>query len=116
MVTPDPATVSTGDYSLYIVRCANGSLYTGIATDVRRRIRQHEEGPQGARYLRGKGPLSLEFEQLVGNRSVAQRVELRVKRLDRQGKEALISGRISVSELAGDAGCGDSQASGDACG
>ena len=94
--------MSTGEYSLYIVRCRDGSLYTGIAIDVDRRLREHESGNRGARYLRGRGPLRLEFTQRLGDRATALRLEHRVKRLQREHKEALISGRISLQELGTD--------------
>lgn len=80
-------------YSLYIVRCADDTLYTGIATDVGKRLAEHARGPRGARYLRGRGPLELVFSVEVGDRAAAQRLEHRVKRLSRSRKEALISGR-----------------------
>ena len=91
--------MGAAEYSLYIVRCADGSLYTGIALDVARRVAEHTEGPRGARYLRGKGPLELVFEQAVGDRSRASQAEYRVKRLDRTAKESLITGRSSLEEM-----------------
>lgn len=91
--------MTTGDYSLYIVRCNDGSLYTGIATDVERRIQEHESGIRGAKYLRGRGPLTLEFSQPLGDRGTAQQFEYRVKRLEREQKEALIAGRYKLAEL-----------------
>jgi putative endonuclease len=84
---------------LYIVRCADNSLYTGIAADVAKRITEHESGTRGAKYLRGKGPLQLEFVEVVGDRAVASMLEHRVKRLNKAQKEALISGRESLPEL-----------------
>ena len=108
--------MGTGNYSLYIVRCADGSLYTGIATDVGRRIREHEDGSRGAKYLRGKGPLRLEFEQRLGDRSIASRVEFRIKQLDRERKEELIAGQYSLTDLLPDLSGNDVQASGEACG
>jgi putative endonuclease len=91
--------LAAGDYSLYILRCRDGSLYTGIAVDVDRRIREHEAGARGARYLRGKGPLQLEFSARLGDRATAQQYEYRVKRLQRERKEALITGQLSLAEL-----------------
>lgn len=91
--------MSAGEYSLYIVRCADGSLYTGIAIDVERRLREHESGIRGAKFLRGKGPLRLEFIECLGDRSTASQVEYRVKRLERGRKEELIAGRYSLDEL-----------------
>jgi putative endonuclease len=77
------------EWSVYLLRCADGTLYTGIATDVSRRISEHEQGTRGAKYLRGRGPLELVYQRAVGDRSVATRVELRVKRLARIEKEDL---------------------------
>ena len=91
--------MSAGDYNLYIVRCADGSLYTGIAIDVERRLREHEGGARGAKYLRGKGPLKLEFSECLGDRSRASQAEHRVKRLGRERKEELIAGLCPLSEL-----------------
>ncbi len=95
-------------FSLYIVRCADDTLYTGIATDVPGRIAQHENGARGAKYLRGKGPLRLEFNEPVGDRSSALRLEFRVKQLSRQQKEALIRGDQSLSGLLDTPGSGAS--------
>lgn len=86
-------------YSLYIVRCGDGSLYTGIAIDVGRRLQEHEDGKRGSRYLRGKGPLRLEFSERLGSRGRAQRFEHRVKQLAREQKEELIAGRCALSDL-----------------
>ena len=94
--------MSAGEYSLYIVRCGDGSLYTGIAVDVDRRLREHASGNRGARYLRGRGPLQLEFTERLGDRATAQQYEHRVKRLQREHKEALIAGRLSLEELGAD--------------
>lgn len=90
---------SSKPFSLYIVRCADDSLYTGIAADVARRMAEHEAGPRGAKYLRGKGPLQLEFVELVGDRAVASALEHRVKQLGKAQKEALIRGSKSLFEL-----------------
>ena len=88
-------------YSLYILECADGSLYTGIARDVSARLEQHSRGPRGAKYLRGRGPLKLVFSAAVGDRSLAQRCEYRVKRLRRSRKLALIEGAARLDELLG---------------
>lgn len=102
-----PVTMST-EYSqwllmnwhLYILRTASGMLYTGVSTDPERRLQQHESG-KGARSLRGKGPLRLEFRAPVGDRSSAQALEARVKRLSRSQKEELIIGVLALAELPG---------------
>lgn len=88
-----------GDYSLYILRCADGSLYTGIALDVDKRVREHAEGARGAKYLRGRGPLRIEFSVRLGDRSRAQQAERRVKQLPREGKERLIAGQTELADI-----------------
>jgi len=68
------------DWRVYLARCADGSLYTGIAIDVARRLAQHERG-NGARYTRGRGPLQLVAESPPLSRGQALRLEYRVKKL-----------------------------------
>lgn len=94
--------MSAGDYHLYILRCADGSLYTGIAIDVAQRLHEHENGARGAKYLRGKGPLKLEFCERLGDRSIASQAEYRVKQLSRERKEDLIAGHCPLIELLAD--------------
>lgn len=77
-------------WSLYLVRCSDGSLYTGIATDVGRRIAEHRRGgTRGAKYLRGRGPLTLAFHKALGSHAAAARAEAAVKKLSKARKEAL---------------------------
>jgi putative endonuclease len=84
-----------GDWSVYLVRRADGALYAGVALDVARRFAEHEAGgARAARSLRGRGPLELVRERVVGARGLALRVESRVKRLPKARKEELArSGR-----------------------
>ncbi|HLT13242.1 MAG TPA: GIY-YIG nuclease family protein [Marinobacter sp.] len=89
----------TDHWFLYLVRTASGSLYTGITTDVERRFSEHQAGaPKGARSLRGKGPLILEFQAPAGDRSRALQLEWQVKRWPRTRKEALLRGDISLPD------------------
>ncbi len=90
------------EFSLYIVRCKSGTLYTGITTDVARRIEEHRNGQRGARYLRGRGPLELVFSEVVGDRARASQLEHRVKRLPRREKLALVTGRRRLGSLLDD--------------
>ena len=92
----------TRAFSLYILRCADGTLYTGIAADVARRIGEHARGSRGAKFLRGKGPLELVFEEAAGSRAEASRLEYRVKQLSRSEKLELISGKRRLQDLLGD--------------
>ncbi|MDF1740923.1 MAG: GIY-YIG nuclease family protein [Verrucomicrobiales bacterium] len=83
--------MSKSVWFVYMIRCADGSLYCGIATDVARRFAEHEEGaPKGAKYTRGKGPLELVFQKEIGTRSEASKEELRIKRLSRKAKLLMI--------------------------
>ena len=88
------------EWSLYVVRTRDGHLYTGIATDVGRRLEEHRAGAgRGARYLRGRGPLELVFERPVGERGLAQRAEHRLKSRSKEEKEAIVREGPSGPEL-----------------
>ena len=76
---------------LYILRCGDGTLYTGITTDVEKRLAQHRGG-RGAKYTRGRQPLELVYREECGSHSDALKREYAVKRLPRGRKENLISG------------------------
>jgi putative endonuclease len=91
--------MASTEFSVYIVRCADDTYYTGIAADVTRRIVEHESSPRGAKYLKGRGPLQLVYAEAVGDRSRASQLEYRIKQLDRSDKEALISGRATLLHL-----------------
>ena len=81
---------------LYLIRTADNRLYTGITTDVSRRFCQHQTG---AKALRGKGELQLAFSQEVGERSLALRLEYRIKQLTKRQKERLVAGDGSFEAL-----------------
>jgi putative endonuclease len=74
---------------LYVLRCGDGSLYTGIALDVGARLAVHAAG-KGARYTRGRGPLALVGRARVGERGDALSVERRFKRLPRADKDEIL--------------------------
>ena len=79
------------DWYLYLIRCRDNTLYTGISTDVDRRFAQHRgAGNAGSKYLKGRRPLSLVFQENVGSKSLALKVERRVKRMSKARKERLI--------------------------
>lgn len=87
----EPATSPpTRHWFIYMVRTASGLLYTGISTDPARRLRQHQSG-KGARALRGKGPLTLAWQQAVGEKGTALRLEYRLKQQSKAFKEQLIT-------------------------
>ncbi|WP_394132915.1 GIY-YIG nuclease family protein [Shewanella maritima] len=76
---------------LYVIQCANGHLYTGVTTDVARRFKEHQSGKKGAKFLQGKGPLTLVYQESQTNRSEAQKREAAVKKLPRVKKLAMIN-------------------------
>ena len=87
---------------VYILRCADGTLYTGIATDVARRVAEHNAGaPRGARYTRGRLPVILAHAEAADDRAAATRRERAIKRLPRAAKLALIGweGEASIPGL-----------------
>lgn len=86
-------------FSLYIIECGDGTLYTGIATDVERRLAEHAAGRRGAKYLKSRLPHKLVFQQQVGSRSIALRLEARIKKLPRAAKLDLVAGRVSLGSL-----------------
>ena len=77
------------DWHVYIVECADGSLYTGIARDVNARITTHNEG-SGAKYTRGRLPVILRYQETARDRSTASQREHVIKQLSRDAKFALI--------------------------
>ncbi|MGG2140783.1 GIY-YIG nuclease family protein [Symbiopectobacterium sp. RP] len=81
---------SRPQWQLYMLRTANGALYTGITRDdVARRVAQHQDG-KGAKALRGKGELTLVYHCEVGDHTTALRLEYRLKQLSKQQKERLV--------------------------
>lgn len=83
-------------YWLYILRCGDDTLYTGITPDVERRLALHQSG-KGAKYTRGRGPLTVVYREELPDRSAALRREVAVKKLSRAEKLALIQGQDAAS-------------------
>ena len=75
---------------LYILRCGDDTLYTGITTDVEKRLEAHREG-KGAKYTRGRSPLELVYREDCGSHSDALKREIAVKKLTRSQKERLLN-------------------------
>jgi putative endonuclease len=85
--------MSESCWSVYIIRCGDGTLYTGIATDVERRFGEHvSQGPKTAKYLRGRVPLEIVYRKEIGNRSEASKEELRIKRMRVNAKLEFVNG------------------------
>ena len=93
-----PEALSAG-WWVYILRCSDGTLYTGCTTDVEKRLAAHNNG-RGAKYTRGRGPVTLVYREACGSRSAALRREAAVKRLSRAEKlELLLSAKEETSAV-----------------
>ncbi|CBL46029.1 Predicted endonuclease containing URI domain [gamma proteobacterium HdN1] len=91
-------TQCTAPWFVYILRCADGTLYTGITTDLPRRLIEHNETPRGARYTRPRRPVRLVYAEGHQDRAEASRREYALKALSRSAKEALIQQNSSSSD------------------
>ena len=90
---------------LYLIECADGSIYTGIATDVDARFEKHSSG-KGARYTRSRKPVRVLASFELAGRSEASRAEYWVKRLSAAEKRALIAGALTLDAVVPNAGDG----------
>ena len=77
------------NWSVYIILCDDGSLYTGVSTDVERRFREHGGTPRGAKYFNGRKPLKVVYREAGHTRSSAARREAAIKKLSREAKLGL---------------------------
>lgn len=77
-------------WHVYLLRCADGTLYCGITTDLERRVAEHNRG-DGARYTRGRRPVELVYAETAADRSEAARREYEIKQMSRTQKEALFA-------------------------
>lgn len=75
---------------VYIIEASDSKLYTGISTDVERRLEEHKSGKAGAKFFRGRKPRKLVYQEAANNRSEASRREAEIKRLSRVQKLELI--------------------------
>ncbi len=78
------------NWTVYILQCADGTLYTGITNDLARRVAEHESGT-GAKYTKGRGPLQLVYQESCEDRGLASKRENEIKALDRKAKLLLIA-------------------------
>jgi putative endonuclease len=79
-------------YFVYILQCADNTLYTGITTDLERRVKEHNLSKIGAKYTKTRRPVKLIYFKEFGDRSAALVEEARIKKLSRQEKIELING------------------------
>lgn len=85
-------------YYVYIVKCADESLYTGITTDLKRRISEHNDLKNGAKYTKARRPVKLAYSRKFKNRSLASKEEARIKKLTRDEKYKLITKKTYAQE------------------
>ncbi|MEH7108554.1 MULTISPECIES: GIY-YIG nuclease family protein [Bacillaceae] len=83
----------------YVLTCADGSLYGGYTNNLERRIKLHNEG-KGAKYTRGRGPVTLTFFQPFNNKSDAMKAEYQFKQLPRKQKLAFINQKLGDEDVA----------------
>ncbi len=83
-------------WTVYILQCADDSLYTGITTDLTRRMNEHKTGAKGARYTNGRGPFRLRYQVHCKNRAEASQLEISIKALSRTKKLNLISQQANL--------------------
>lgn len=81
--------VKADTWFVYILRCADGSLYTGITKDLDRRLEQHNAGT-ASRYTRSRLPVTIEYQEEQPNQSLALKRELAIKAISRKAKDSLI--------------------------
>jgi putative endonuclease len=79
-------------WHLYVLQCADGTLYAGVTTDLERRLEEHNIGPKGARYTRARRPVTLLHAWNLPDRSAATKAEAAFKRLSRAHKLEVIAG------------------------
>ena len=79
------------NWHLYVLLCSDGSYYTGITTDIKRRLEEHNTSAKGAKYTKARRPVKVIYTEIFSNRSSAQKAEYRFKQLTRKQKEKVIN-------------------------
>jgi putative endonuclease len=83
-------------WKVYMIRCSDGSLYTGITTDIKRRLKEHNSN-EGARYTRGRTPIRLVYLEECSGQSHASKREIEIKKMSRNKKWVLIKRKPLVA-------------------
>ncbi|MFA6188119.1 MAG: GIY-YIG nuclease family protein [Sulfuricurvum sp.] len=84
------STTSTTPYTLYLLRCSDGTLYTGITIDIKRRIDEHNTSAKGAKYTKSRRPCILVYNELLNTKSAALKREMSIKKMTKAQKESLL--------------------------
>ncbi len=90
------------EYFVYIIKCRDGRLYTGITTDIARRFAEHSGSPKGAKFTRANPPEEIMAVWSCDGRSAASRLECAIKKLRREDKIRLINNEIPLSDFFGE--------------
>ena len=77
-------------YYLYILKCVDGTLYTGITVELKRRVEEHNSSKLGAKYIKARRPVKLVYSKKFPNHSIASKEEARIKALSRKQKQEMI--------------------------
>lgn len=93
--TNDDSTLTP--YYLYILQCYDGSYYTGITSELERRIEEHNNSPKGAKYTRSRRPVELIYYEKYNDKSSALKREYEIKNLSRKEKSTLIASQCSTA-------------------
>ena len=83
--------MTASPYYVYILRCSDDTLYTGITTDLERRVDEHNTSPKGAKYTRARRPVELVYSEIYDDKSSASQREYAIKKMTRAQKMVLVS-------------------------
>ena len=86
------------EWTVYILKCGDGTYYTGITKDLDKRTEEHRSG-KGAKYLRGRGPLEMVLQRKIESHSLALKYEIKIKKLSRPEKIKLIANPSRITKL-----------------
>jgi putative endonuclease len=82
---------------VYMIRCSDASLYTGVTTNIDRRFKEHQESKKGSKYARAKIPLRVVYIEICASRSEAQIREAQLKKFTKEQKEALVKAQVKTT-------------------
>jgi putative endonuclease len=80
-------------WNVYILECSDGTFYTGITNNLKRRVLEHNDSVLGAKYTRGRRPVKLIYSRKFKNMSDAAKEEWRIKKMDKTNKKSLVDSR-----------------------
>jgi len=88
-------------WQVYMVRCKDGTLYTGITNDLAKRIKAHNSAKDGARYTRSRRPVKLVYSEEAGSKSAAAKLEYKIKKMTRAKKKERVRAKGSGHKVKG---------------